>query len=276
MKTLHQTYTLNNGVKLPKIGYGTWQIPNGEPAYKAVLLALKNGYRHIDTAADYGNEESVGKAVRDSNISRKKIFVTSKLKSHIKTYEGAMEAFEKTLNTMGLDYLDLYLIHGPRPFDNPNANSDKGNVAAYRAMEKLYKDGRIRAIGVSNFEISDIENILNNCDVTPAVNQIGYFIGLDNDEIQDYCESIGIQITSFSPLAIGYALSNETIRKMAEKYNVTPAQICIRYDIQKNTAPLPKSTHESRIIENSQVDFTISEGDMEILNNIRMDPRQFD
>lgn len=275
MKTLHQTYTLNNGVKLPKIGLGTWQVPNGEDTYNSVLAALKNGYKHIDTAAGYGNEESVGRAIKDSGVKREEIFVTSKLESHIKTYDETLKAFEETMENLGFEYLDLYLIHAPWPWSEMGKNCDEGNVEAFKAMEKLYKDGRIRAIGVSNFSISDIQNILDNCEVTPAVNQIGYFIGLDNDDLQAFCESKGIQIVAYSPLAIGYALSNDTIQAMAKKYDVTPAQICIRYDVQKGAAPLPKSTHESRIIENSQVDFTISEEDMETLSNIKGDPRQF-
>lgn len=275
MKTMHQTYTLNNGVTIPKIGLGTWQVPNGEDTYNSVRAALKNGYRHIDTAAGYGNEESVGRAIKDSGVPRDEIFVTSKLESHIKTYDETLKAFEETMENLGFEYLDLYLIHAPWPWSEMGKNCDEGNVEAFKAMEKLYKDGRIRAIGVSNFSISDIKNILDNCEITPAANQIGYFIGLDNDELQTFCESLDIQIIAYSPLAIGYALSNETIQSMAKKYDVTPAQICIRYDIQKGTVPLPKSTHESRIIENSQVDFTISEDDMATLSQIKGDPRQF-
>jgi diketogulonate reductase-like aldo/keto reductase len=273
---MHQTYTLNNGVKLPKIGLGTWQVPNGEDTYNSVRAALKNGYRHIDTAAGYGNEESVGRAIKESCVPRKDIFVTSKLESHVKTYDETMNAFEETMNALGFEYLDLYLIHAPWPWSEMGKNCDEGNVEAFKAMEKLYNDGRIRSIGVSNFSISDIKNILTHCDVTPAVNQIGYFIGLDNDELQAFCEDKGIQIVGYSPLAIGYALSNDTIQAMAKKYDVTPAQICIRYDLQKGVVPLPKSTHESRIIENSQVDFTIKEEDIEVLSNIKGDPRQFD
>jgi len=276
MISMHQTYTLNNGVKLPKIGLGTWQVPNGEDTYNSVRAALKNGYRHIDTAAGYGNEESVGRAIKESCVPRKDIFVTSKLESHVKTYDETMNAFEETMNALGFEYLDLYLIHAPWPWSEMGKNCDEGNVEAFKAMEKLYNDGRIRSIGVSNFSISDIKNILTHCDVTPAVNQIGYFIGLDNDELQAFCEDKGIQIVGYSPLAIGYALSNDTIQAMAKKYDVTPAQICIRYDLQKGVVPLPKSTHESRIIENSQVDFTIKEEDIEVLSNIKGDPRQFD
>ncbi|MFH5881068.1 aldo/keto reductase [Liberiplasma polymorphum] len=275
MKTLNQTYTLSNGTNIPKIGLGTWQIDNGDSCYNSVTIALKNGYRHIDTAAGYRNEESVGKAIRDSGIPREEIFVTSKLESHIKSYEEALEAFEQTMEALGFDYLDLYLIHAPWPWSEMGKNCDEGNVAVYKAMEKLYKEGRIKAIGVSNFSPKDIDNILKHCEITPHVNQIAYFIGLDNDEIDAYCKEKNIFIEAYSPLAIGYALSNDQIQSMAKKYNVSPAQICIRYCIQKDTAPLPKSTHEGRIIENSQVDFEIADEDMKMLENIKGDPRRW-
>lgn len=276
MSTLKEFYTLHNGVKIPKIGFGTWQIEEGDDAYTSVLSALKNGYRHIDTAQGYGNEQSVGKAIRDSGIPREEIFVTSKLESHIKTYDETIEAFKETLNNLGFDYLDLFLIHAPWPWSEIGKNCDEGNVLAFKAMEKLYEDGLIRAIGVSNFSIRDLTNILEHCDIVPHANQIGYFIGLDNDEVHAFCDDHGILVEAYSPLAIGHALSNETIQAMADKYDVTPAQICIRYLLQRGTLPLPKSTHEHRIIENSQVDFVISESDMETLKAIKGDPRKFD
>jgi len=276
MKTLNQFYTLSNGVKLPKIGFGTWQVANGDEAYQSVLLALKNGYRHIDTAEGYGNEESVAKAILDSKIPRSEIFVTSKLESHIKTYEGALAAFEKTMSLLKFDYLDLFLIHAPWPWSEMGKDCKEGNIQAWKAMEKLYKDGRIRAIGVSNFSPDDIENLLNHCEITPHVNQIGYFIGIDQKATIDYCEKKNIFIEAYSPLGIGYLLSNPDIIKVAEKYNVSPAQICIRYCLQKGTAPLPKSTHEKRIIENTQVDFEIKKVDMDFLDTIKGDPRRWD
>ncbi len=276
MKTLNQFYTLSNGIKLPKIGFGTWQVANGQEAYQSVLLALKNGYRHIDTAEGYGNEESVAKAILDSKIPRSEIFVTSKLESHIKTYEGALAAFEKTMSLLKFDYLDLFLIHAPWPWSEMGKDCKEGNIQAWKAMEKLYKDGRIRAIGVSNFSPDDIENLLNHCEITPHVNQIGYFIGIDQKATIDYCEKKNIFIEAYSPLGIGYLLSNPDIIKVAEKYHVSPAQICIRYCLQKGTAPLPKSTHEKRIIENTQVDFEIKKVDMDFLDTIKGDPRRWD
>lgn len=275
MRILNQTYTLSNGVKMPKIGLGTWQMSDDD-GYRAVLHALKHGYRHIDTAAGYQNEAAVGRAIRESGIPREEIFVTSKLESHIKTYEGAKEAIEATLSALDIGAVDLFLIHAPWPWSEMGKNCDEGNVDAWRAMEEAYRAGKFRAIGVSNFAVRDIENILAHSDTVPHVNQIAYFIGLDNDEIDAYCKEKGIQIVAYSPLAIGYALSNNQIVAMAEKYSVTPAQICIRYCLQKGTAPLPKSTHAPRIEENANVDFDIAPDDMKKLESIKGDPRRWD
>ncbi|PKK93764.1 MAG: 2,5-diketo-D-gluconic acid reductase [Tenericutes bacterium HGW-Tenericutes-6] len=275
MKVLNQTYTLNNGVKIPKIGFGTWQIKPGDETYQAVTLALKHGYRHIDTAEGYRNEKSVGEAVRDSGIPREEIFVTSKLESHIKDYEGALRAFDETMEALGFEYLDLFIIHAPWPWSEMGKDCKEGNVAAYKAMEKIYKSGRVKAIGVSNFSPEDIQNILDHCEVVPAVNQIGYFIGLDQSKTINYCNEKGIFIEAYSPLGIGYLLDNPVINEVAKKYNVSAAQICIRYLIQKGTAPLPKSIHEKRIIQNTEVDFEIKDEDMKLLDTVKGDPRRW-
>lgn len=275
MKTIQDVYVLKNGVKMPKVGFGTWQIPDGEICYNSVSMALKHGYRHIDTAAAYGNEASVGKAIKDSKLKREDVFVTSKLQSHIKTYQGALDAFEKTMKELDMDYLDLYLIHAPWPWSEMGKDCSEGNVEAYKAMEKLYKEGRIRAIGVSNFQVKELDNILKHCEIIPHVNQIAFFIGNNQEETHRYCIDKGILVEAYSPLAIGYALTNETIQKMAKTYDVTPAQLCIRYCIEKGTAPLPKSTHESRIIENTGLDFKMKEEDVKFLDNIKDDPRRW-
>jgi len=275
MKALNSFYVLSNGVKIPKIGFGTWQIEPGDNTYNAVTLALENGYRHIDTAEGYRNESSVGKAIKDSGLRREEVFITSKLESHIKTYEGAKKAFNKTLKALGTDYLDLFIIHAPWPWNEMGKNCDEGNVQAYKAMEELYMLGKIRAIGVSNFEIEHLKNIIKNCDIVPHVNQIGHFIGLDHKELIDYCEELEIFIIAYSPLGIGYLLQNEQIKEMAKSYDVSPAQICIRYLLQKGMAPIPKSVHEERIIQNTEVDFVIEDKDMVILDNIKGDPRRW-
>ena len=275
MKTIQDVYVLKNGVKMPKVGFGTWQIPDGDICYNAVSMALKHGYRHIDTAAAYGNEASVGKAIKDSGLAREEVFVTSKLQSHIKTYQGALDAFEKTMKELDMDYLDLYLIHAPWPWNEIGKDCSSGNVEAFKAMEKLYREGKIRAIGVSNFSPSDLDNILKHCEIIPHVNQIAFFIGNNQEETHRYCNDKGILIEAYSPLAIGYALTNETIQNMAKTYGVTPAQLCIRYCIEKGTAPLPKSTHESRIIENTGLDFKMKEEDVAFLDTIKNDPRRW-
>lgn len=275
MKTLTDVYVLSNGVKIPKIGFGTWQINDGKDAYESVTLALKNGYRHIDTAQGYRNEASVARAIKDSGIPREEIFITSKLESHIKTYEGTKEAFEQTMEALGFDYIDLFLIHAPWPWNEIGKDCKEGNVLAWKAMEEFYEQGRIRAIGVSNFNTHDLEYLMAHAKIKPHVNQIGFFIGHNQLETHTFCKKHDILVEAYSPLAIGYALTNEHIVKMAEKYEKTPAQICIRYCIEKETLPLPKSTHESRIIENTQVDFKMDPKDIEFLDTLKDDPRKW-
>lgn len=268
MNVLKQTITLSNDIKIPKIGFGTWQIEDGKEAYHSASLALKHGYIHIDSANGYGNEESIGRAIKDFKIPRENIFVTSKLPAHIKNFEDAKASFNETLNNFGFDYVDLYLIHAPWPWDSIGSKHDEGNVEAWKAMEELYKENKIRAIGVSNFSPDDIQNIIDNCEITPHVNQINFFIGRNQDETLNYCKEKNILIEAYSPLATGKILKNDEIKNMAKKYDVTPAQLSIRYCIEKGTVPLPKSTHENRIIENSQVDFSISKNDMEYLDQL--------
>lgn len=271
MKVINQFYTLSNGVALPKIGLGTWQVKDGDEAYQTVLTALKNGYRHIDTAEGYRNEASVGQAIKDSGIPRSEIFVTSKLESHIKTYDGALKAFEETLKALNFEYLDLFLIHAPWPWAEVGKECNEGNVQAYKAMELLYKSGKVRAIGISNFSPEHIDNIINNCNIIPHVNQIAYYIGLDQSATIKHCLKHNIFVEAYSPLGTGRLLKNSEINKMAEKYGVSAAQICIRYCLQKGTAPLPKSTNEERIIMNKEVDFEITLEDMELLDQVKVD-----
>ena len=274
MKLLKETYTLNNGVEIPKIGLGTWQVENGEEAYSSVLKALSVGYRHIDSAQGYYNEESVGKAIKDSGIPREEIFVTSKLESHIKDKEGAIKAIEDSLDKLG--YIDLFLIHAPWPWSNIGKDCREGNVEVYKVMEEYYDKGLLKAIGVSNFNPDDLQNILDHCDVVPAVNQIGYFIGIDQSKTIDFCRKHNILVEAYSPLGIRYLLSNEDIQKVAAKYGKSTAQICIKYVLQKGTVPLPKTTKEHRMIENATLDFEIKDEDMAFLDSIKGDPRRWD
>lgn len=273
---IQEMYRLSNDVKIPKVGFGTWQIPNGLEAYDAVTKALNAGYRHIDTAQGYRNEDSVGKAIKDSGIPREEIFITTKLESHIKDYDQTLQTFEASLKALGVDYIDLFLIHAPWPWSNIGQDCSEGNVQAFKAMEKLYYEGRVRAIGVSNFSPTEIDNILAHCDTIPHVNQIGFFIGHTEEDTVQYCQQKGILIEAYSPLAIGHLLKNETVIQMASTYHVSPAQLAIRYCLEKQTLPLPKSVHEERIIQNTQLDFSITPSDLSILDELEGDPRRWD
>lgn len=263
-----EVFELNNGVKIPAIGFGTWQVKDGSEAYDSVLWAIEAGYRHIDTAYAYENEESVGRAIRDSGIRREEIFITTKLPSHIKTYEGAKEHFDASLKALGVEYIDLYLIHAPWPWSNIGEDCTEGNIAAWRAMIDIYNEGKARAIGVSNFAVKDIEALIYATGVKPMVNQIRYFIGNRQDAITDYCQANGILIEAYSPLATGVIATNEKLAPIAEKYGVTIPQLCIRYCIEKNTLPLPKSVHKERMQANIDIDFKIEKEDIEYLDSI--------
>lgn len=263
-----EVFELNNGVKIPAIGFGTWQVKDGSEAYDSVLWAIEAGYRHIDTAYAYENEESVGRAIRDSGIRREEIFITTKLPSHIKTYEGAKEHFDASMKALGVEYIDLYLIHAPWPWSNIGEDCTEGNIAAWRAMIDIYNEGKARAIGVSNFAVKDIEALIYATGVKPMVNQIRYFIGNRQDAITDYCQANGILIEAYSPLATGVIATNEKLTPIAEKYGVTIPQLCIRYCVEKNTLPLPKSVHKERIQANIDIDFKIEKEDIEYLDSI--------
>jgi len=276
MNILTKTYTLSNGVEIPKVGFGTWQIKAGEDAYNAVKNALEVGYRHIDTAQGYGNEKSVGRAIKDSGIPRDQIFVTSKLESHIKDYDKAKKAFDQTLEKLGMAYIDLFIIHAPWPWNEMGKDCSEGNVEAYRALEDAYKAGKAKAIGVSNFEVEHLQNILDNNNIVPHVNQIGYFIGIDQSNIIEFCRKNSVFIEAYSPLGIGFLLENKTIQNIAKKYSKSPAQICIRYLLQKGVVPLPKSVHKNRMVENSKFDFEIKTTDMKTLDAIEDDPRRWE
>ncbi len=261
-------FTLSNGVEIPSIGFGTWQIPNGDIAYNAVTCALKNGYRHIDTASNYGNEPSVGRAVNDCGSNRSGIFVTSKLPAEIKTYLETFESFDKTMKNLGLAYLDLYLIHAPWPWKRKGYDYSTGNIEVWKAMEEIYKSGRCRAIGVSNFEISDLNAIINTCSIKPMVNQISYFIGKKQKGLTLFCRQNNILVEGYSPLATGAIMGNKAIAAIAEKYNTTLPQICIRYLLQKGIVPLPKSTNPEHIKQNLDVGFEIAAADMDYLGRL--------
>lgn len=265
-------FTLENGVKIPAIGFGTWQIPEGEVAYNSVLAALKAGYRHLDTAMVYGNEKSVGRAIRDSKLKREDIFVTTKLSANIKGYDEALEEFEKSLDNLGLDYLDLYLIHNVKPWqvDSDGYDYMDANIASWKAFERLYQEGKIRSIGVSNFLPGHLDILIKNTSIKPMVNQIRLHPEhIPSDNIK-YCNENGILVEAYSPLATGRIMNNERYAQIAAKYNRTPAQILIRWSYQNGFLPLPKSVNESRIIENFDIfSFELSKEDMDLIGKIK-------
>ena len=266
-------YVLNNGVKIPRIGFGTWQISLAD-AYESTMFALKAGYRHIDTALAYENETEIGRALKESGIKREDIFVTTKLPAQIKGYDETLEAFDISLKNLDLDYIDLYLIHAPWPWSNVGQDCTKENIECWKAMIKLYNEGKIRAIGVSNFRPENIKPLVEATGVIPQANQIRYFIGNTQKEVVDYCKENNILIEAYSPLATSKLLTDEGVINMAKKYNVTPAQLALRYCLDNNTLPLPKSTHEERIKANLDVNFNISKEDMAILDkfhNVELD-----
>ncbi len=264
----NEFFTLNNGVQIPAIGFGTWQVADGEEGYSSCLAALKAGYRHIDTAFAYGNEKSVARALKDSGLARKEVFLTTKLPADVKSYEGAREHFELSLKNLDTEYIDLYLIHAPWPWSDVGSECAEGNIAAWRAMIDLYNEGKIRAIGVSNFHVKDIKAIVEATGFVPTVNQIRYFIGNTQDQITNYCKENGILVEAYSPLATGALVEHSDLSALAEKYNVTIPQLCIRFCIENGTLPLPKSVNEARIKSNLEVDFQISKEDMAYLNSL--------
>jgi diketogulonate reductase-like aldo/keto reductase len=264
---LKDTLTLSNGVKVPILGFGTWQIKDGEDAYSSTLAALTAGYRHIDTAAAYQNEGSVGRAIKDSGIPREEIFITTKLQSHIKNYEQTFIEFEASRKRLGVTYVDLYLIHAPWPWSEFRTNPDyiEGNTAAWKAMEKLYLEKKVRSIGVSNFEIEHLEKLLKRIDILPHANQIPLWIGRPQIALRKYCQDKGIAIEAYSPLATGRIFKLERLHELAKKYGKTPAQIAIRFTVDLGAITLPKSTHPERIIENGNLDFKLDRQDFEEL-----------
>ena len=266
---LNEYYELNNGVKIPKLGLGTWLIDN-EKVVDVVKSAIEVGYRHIDTAQAYENEEGVGKAIRESGVAREKIFVTSKVAAEAKTYEEAYQSITESLNKMGLDYLDLMIIHSPEPWAEFRGEKRyfEENKEVWRALETAYKEGKVKAIGVSNFLKDDLENILSSCEIKPMVNQILTHVSNTKKELISFCKEHDILVEAYSPIAHGAALENEELQKMAQKYHVSVPQLCIRYVLELGLVALPKASTKEHISDNAKVDFEISEDDMNVLKNM--------
>lgn len=257
---------LSNGVKIPKLGLGTWMIDDDKAA-EAVRKAVEIGYRHIDTAQGYGNERGVGEGIRTCGLKREEVFVTTKLDAFIKDYDGTQAAIEGSLERLELDYIDLMIIHAPQPWTNFREDDHyfEGNLAAWCAMEKAYKAGRLRAIGVSNFQQVDIENLMRNGDVKPMVNQILAHVSNTPFPLIDYCHKHDILVEAYSPMGHGEMMKNTLVQDMANQYGVSVAQLCIRYCLQLNMLPLPKTANPKHMESNADVNFEISAQDMETL-----------
>ncbi len=266
---LKENYTLSNSVEIPKLGLGTWFISN-EDVVQAVVEAAKIGYRHIDTAQAYQNESGVGDGIRASGVSREDIFVTTKLAAEIKSFDEAVASIDGSLKTMGLDYIDMMIIHSPQPWNKFGADDRhfEGNREAWRALEEAYNAGKLRAIGLSNFEQADVENILESCSVKPMVNQILAHISNTPKELIQYSQDQGILVEAYSPVAHGELLKNQAVAKIAEKYGFSVPQLGIRYVLQLGLLPLPKTANPAHMKENADLDFVISEEDMTYLKNV--------
>ena len=264
-----ETFTLAGDVKIPKLALGTWFIDDDKAA-EAVRNAIAIGYRHIDTAQAYTNERGVGEGVRTCGIPREQIFVTSKVAAEHKSYEAASASIDRTLETMGLNYIDMMIIHSPQPWVDVNQSENRyfeENKQVWKALEDAYKAGKIKAIGVSNFLEIDIENLLANCEIKPMVNQILAHISNTPLSLIEYCQKNGIVVEAYSPVAHGEAMKNPAIAAMAEKYGVSVPQLCIKYDLQLDMVVLPKTENPEHMKSNAQLDFTISDEDMELLKN---------
>ena len=265
MKNQNDVYVLSNGVEIPCIGFGTWQTPDGDVAREAVKSAIKAGYTHIDTAQAYGNEESVGQGIKESGVAREDLFITTKLWNMSHSYELCKRDFEESLKKLGLDYVDLYLIHWPNPITFRD-HWQEANAETWKAMEELYKEGKIRAIGISNFRQHHIDELLKTAEIKPMVNQIRLCPGETQDELVEYSRTKGMILEAYSPLGTGKIFDVPEMQALAEKYGKSIAQICIRWSLQQGYLPLPKSVTASRIEENIKVfDFELEESDVKLI-----------
>ena len=275
IKSLNDCVKLNNGVEMPSFGLGVFQVEDGQRVIDAIQYAVDAGYKLIDTASIYQNEKGVGTAIKQCGVAREKLFITSKLWNSAQGYDSTLSAFEDTMSDLQLTYLDLYLIHWPLP-------KNKNYIATWKAMEKLYKEGRIRAIGVSNFEPEWIQDIIDECEVVPMVNQVECHPYFQQAKLDAYCKANGVQMQAWAPLAQGKIFEDKELAKLAEKYGKSVAQFVIRWGLQRGIATIPKSIHKDRIISNADIfNFEINEQDMKAMegfdSNTRVgpDPREF-
>lgn len=265
---------LNNGVYIPSIGFGT-SLVTGDECIRVIKDAINTGYRHIDTASVYQNEVEIGKAIKQSNIDRKNLFITSKVWKDSMGYENTLNSFENTLKNLNLEYIDLFLIHWP------NNKAEKLNIETWKALEKIYKEGKVRAIGVSNFLKHHLEMLLSNCEIMPMVNQIEFHPGLMRKETVDFCKDKNIVLEAWAPLGKGKMLDNETLMRIAEQYNISTAKLCKKWCLQNGVIPLPKSQNAERMKQNLDLfHFNITDEDMKTINDMEffagsdMDPNE--
>jgi diketogulonate reductase-like aldo/keto reductase len=263
--TLKSTAKLNNGIQIPRLGLGVYQIPPGKLTVKAVKFALKIGYKHFDTAIIYGNESDVGKALKESDVKREDIFITTKVWNSDQGYDSTLKAFESSLKRLGLSYVDLYLIHWP---------VQQKITQTWKAMIKLLNSGKVNSIGVSNYSITELKETLHSSDSVPALNQVEFHPYLYQKDLLRFCKTNMIQLEAYSPLTRGQRLNDPNLVRIAIAYDKTPAQILVRWGLQHDLVVIPKSSHEERILENSQVfDFHINQKDLEILDSLNEDLR---
>lgn len=272
MVSLQDTYTLSNGVKIPILGYGTWQVTDPQEAVDGVVNAVKEGYRHIDTAQMYGNEEYVGKGIKECGVPREELFVTSKLNNNNHGYDRAKKTIEESLKRLDLDYLDLFLIHWPVVKDN-GGDWKQDNIDTWRALEDLYDEGKLKAIGLSNFAVPHLENIEENCRIKPMVNQIRLHPGVLQEDTVELSRKQNMVIEAWSPLSpMKYMEENTKVQAMCSEYGKSIAQILLRWSLQHGFVTLTKSVHEERIRQNADIfDFELSQGDMEYLDSLKFD-----
>lgn len=267
MNNISDTFEIYNGVKIPCMGLGTWQSKD-DIARISVLSALSHGYRLIDTAAAYGNERGVGAGIKESGLAREEIFVTSKLRNADHGYKATLDAFDLTMEKLGLDYLDLYLIHWPNPVQF-RSTWKKAMQDTWKAFEELYEQGKIRAIGISNFMPHHIEALMETAKIKPMVNQLKLCPGITQKEVVEYCNENGILVEAYSPFGTGAIFASEEMKKLSIKYNKTVGQLCLRWCLQNDFVSLPKSANPMRIKDNAQIfDFEISKEDMDIISGL--------
>jgi diketogulonate reductase-like aldo/keto reductase len=269
-ENINSTITLNNGVEMPRLGLGVFRVEDSSELVNAVKVSIKNGYRSIDGAAIYGNEEAMGEGIRqgikEAGISREDLFITSKVWNADLGYESTIAAYEASLNRLGVDYLDLYLIHWP---------VEGKYKEAWRALEYLYKEGRVKAIGVSNFQVHHLQDLLNDAEIKPVINQIELHPYLRQEKVREFCKVNDIQVEAWSPLMAGNGLlENEILKEIAKKYNKTVAQIVLRWDLQSQVITIPKSTNEGRLLQNIDIfDFNLSKNDIAKIDSLNQDLR---